>query len=89
MAAFVPCVGPCVTKDDIFLYVYGMLHPSLDQLVRPDRASGIVNDPNDWCTEVGDPRYILDLAKRVVTVSLDRRCLATARHHRLKTGASL
>ncbi len=32
--------------------------------------SGIVNDPNDWADEVGDPRYILDLIKRVTTVSL-------------------
>ena len=32
--------------------------------------SGIVNDPNDWSREVGDPRYILDLLARIVTVSL-------------------
>lgn len=36
-----------------------------------DKASGIVNDPNDWSREVGDPRYILDLLARVVTVSLE------------------
>ncbi len=36
--------------------------------VRVDKASGIVNDPNDWCDEVGDSRYILDLVGRVVTV---------------------
>ena len=39
--------------------------------VRTDKASGIVNDPNDWATEHGDPRYILDLVKRIVTVSLE------------------
>jgi predicted helicase len=39
--------------------------------VRTDKASGIVNDPNTWCDEVGDPRYILDLLCRVVTVSLE------------------
>lgn len=38
--------------------------------VRVDKASGIVNDPNDWCDEIGDPRYILDLVGRVVTVSM-------------------
>lgn len=43
-----------------------------------DRASGIVNDPNDWCTEVGDPRYILDLVKRVVTVSLETMTIVDA-----------
>lgn len=39
--------------------------------VRTHKDSGIVNDPNDWCDEVGDPRYIVDLVKRIVTVSLD------------------
>lgn len=39
--------------------------------VKTDKASGIVNDPNDWAAEVGDPRYILDLLKRVVTVSVE------------------
>lgn len=39
--------------------------------VRTDKASGIVNDPNDWSREVGDPRYILDLLARIVTVSLE------------------
>ncbi len=30
-----------------------------------------MNDPNNWCDEVGDPRYIIDLVKRIVTVSLE------------------
>ena len=38
--------------------------------VTTHKASGITNDPNDWCAEVGDPRYILDLIKRVTTVSV-------------------
>lgn len=38
--------------------------------VRTDKASGIVNDPNEWCKEVGNPRYILDLLARVTTVSM-------------------
>lgn len=37
---------------------------------KADKASGIVNDPNNWASEVGDPRYIVDLLRRVVTVSL-------------------
>ncbi|WP_020663589.1 DEAD/DEAH box helicase [Amycolatopsis benzoatilytica] len=36
--------------------------------VKTDKASGIVNDPNEWSD---DPRYILDLLKRIVTVSLE------------------
>lgn len=39
--------------------------------VKTDKASGIVNDPNDWSREVGDPRYIIDLLARIVTVSLE------------------
>ncbi len=39
--------------------------------VKIDKASGIVNDPNDWSREVGDPRYIIDLLARIVTVSLE------------------
>ena len=39
--------------------------------VKTHKASGIVNDPNDWSTEHGQPRYILDLVKRIVTVSLE------------------
>jgi predicted helicase len=39
--------------------------------VKTDKDSGIVNDPNAWAREVGDPRYNLDLLARVVTVSLE------------------
>lgn len=36
--------------------------------VKTDKASAIVNDPNDWSE---DPRYIIDLLGRIVTVSLE------------------
>lgn len=36
--------------------------------VRKDKASGIINDPNDYSD---DPRYIVDLVERVVTVSME------------------
>ena len=39
--------------------------------VKTDQASGIVNDVNDWGLERGEPRYILDLVKRIVTVSVE------------------
>lgn len=39
--------------------------------IKTDKASGIVNDPNDWATEHGKPRYILDLLLSVITVSLE------------------
>lgn len=36
--------------------------------VKTDKASGIVNDPNEYSN---DARYILDLLKRIVTVSIE------------------
>jgi hypothetical protein len=36
-----------------------------------DKSSGIKNDPNDWCREHDDPRYIIDLLKRVARVSIE------------------
>ena len=39
--------------------------------VKTHKASGITNDPNDWAIEHGEPRYILDLIKRVTTVSVE------------------
>ena len=43
--------------------------------VKTDKGSGIVNDPNDWGTEIGDLRYIIDLVKRVTTVSVETMAL--------------
>ena len=39
--------------------------------VKVDKDSGIKNDPNDWATEVGNPRYILDLILSVIRVSVE------------------
>jgi len=39
--------------------------------VKTDKASGIVNDANDWGLEHDNPRYILDLLKSIVTVSVE------------------
>ena len=38
--------------------------------VKTDKASGITNDPNDWATEVGNERYILDLLLSVINLSV-------------------
>lgn len=46
--------------------------------VKTDKASGIVNDPNDWSKEVSDPRYIIDLLARIVTVSLETMSIVDA-----------
>ncbi|WP_354174537.1 type ISP restriction/modification enzyme [Arthrobacter sp. UYEF36] len=39
--------------------------------VTTHKDSQITNDPNDYSREIGNPRYILDLVKRIVTVSLE------------------
>ncbi len=39
--------------------------------VKKDKASGIVNDPNDWADEVDNPRYIVELIGRVVRVAME------------------
>ncbi|PZS90098.1 DEAD/DEAH box helicase [Stenotrophomonas maltophilia] len=36
-----------------------------------DKASNIVDDPNDWAAEHGDPAYIVNLVKRICTVSVE------------------
>ena len=42
------------------------------QQVTKDKASGIVNDWNDYANEtVGDPAYPLKLFQQVITVSLE------------------
>ena len=44
--------------------------------VRQDKASGIVKDPNLWAPE--NPRYIPDLIKRLVTLSIESLALIAA-----------
>jgi predicted helicase len=39
--------------------------------VKIDKDSEIKNDPNDWAKEHNQPRYILDLLLRIITVSLE------------------
>jgi len=46
--------------------------------VKVDKASQIRNDPNDWSREVGNPRYILDLLARIVTLSLETMTIVDA-----------
>ena len=39
--------------------------------VKKDKTSGIVNDPNDWADDVGNPRYIVDLIGKVTRVAME------------------
>jgi helicase C-terminal domain protein len=38
--------------------------------MKTEKASGIVNDPNDFLREQGHPDAVVDLIKRLVTVSV-------------------
>jgi predicted helicase len=69
-----------ITMQNIPLEAYDYVvngKPALEwvmerQVVKQDKDSGIVNDSNDYANEtVGDPRYPLDLFRRVITVSLE------------------
>jgi predicted helicase len=68
-----------VTISKIPLEAYGYVvngKPAIEWVMERyqftrDKDSGIVNDPNDWCKEHEEPRYIIDLLKRVVRVSLE------------------
>ena len=49
------------------------------QCVKTDKASGIINDANDWAIEtMGNPKYPLELFQRVVTVSLETQKIVAA-----------
>ncbi|MDF3383412.1 MULTISPECIES: type ISP restriction/modification enzyme [unclassified Sulfitobacter] len=69
-----------ITMTDVPLEAYDYVvngKPALEwvmerQVVKTDKASGIVNDANDYANEtMGDPAYPLDLFRRVITVSLE------------------
>ncbi len=38
--------------------------------ITTDKKSGIINDPNDWCEEVNDEKYIFNLLLRIINVSI-------------------
>ena len=46
--------------------------------VTVNKDSQIRNDPNEWCAEHGNPRYILDLIGRIVNVSVQTLDLIAA-----------
>ena len=69
-----------ITMTDIPLEAYDYVvngKPALEwvmerQVVKTDKASGIVNDANDYANEtMNNPAYPLELFQRVITVSLE------------------
>lgn len=75
-----------LTLDGIPLEAYDYIvngKPAIEWIIERyqitiDKASGIKNDPNDWCKEHNDPRYIVDLIKRVTRVSLETNKIVSA-----------
>ncbi|MGR3510108.1 MAG: DEAD/DEAH box helicase [Sulfitobacter sp.] len=76
-----------ITMTDIPLEAYDYVvngKPALEwvmerQVVKTDKASGIVNDANDYANEtMDDPAYPLDLFRRVITVSLETMKIVNA-----------
>jgi predicted helicase len=72
--------NPNITMTDIPLEAYDYVvngKSALDwvmerQCIKTDKASGIVNDANDYANEtMNDPAYPLKLFQRVITVSLE------------------
>jgi predicted helicase len=41
------------------------------------KESGIINNPNDWSEELGNPRYILDLLLSIINGSVQTIGLIT------------
>jgi predicted helicase len=75
-----------LTLDGIPLEAYDCVvdgKPALESIIERsqitiDKASAIKNDPNDWCREYDNPRYIVDLIKRVTRVSLETMKIVNA-----------
>lgn len=69
--------------DEVFGYVLMGNRSALEWIidryqVATHKDSQITNNPNDYCREVGNPRYILDLIKRIVTVSVETNKIVAA-----------
>ena len=76
-----------ITLNGIPLEAYDYVvngKPALDwvverQCVKTDKASGIVNDANDWAIDtMHNPKYSLELFQRVITVSLETMKIVNA-----------
>jgi len=76
-----------ITMTDVPLEAYDYVvngKPALEwvmerQVVKTDKASGIVNDANDFANEtMGNPAYPLELFQRVITVSLETMKIVNA-----------
>lgn len=78
--------NPFITFKNIPLEVYDYVVNGKSALewimeryaITVDKDSGIRNDPNDWCREHDDPRYIYDLVRRIIRVSMETNKIVAA-----------
>ena len=68
--------------EDAYRYMLGS-RSAIEWLIdryqlKTDKSSKSTNDPNDWSQGIGDPRYILDLLCKIVSVSLETMVIVDA-----------
>ena len=76
-------VNPYITVENIPARAYEYIvngKPAVEWVmercqVKADKSSGIVNDPNLYSKETGQPTYILDLLLSVIAVSVKTMCI--------------
>jgi len=82
---YVPRHEPVNQRHSELLRREGGEQPRIGRRIEPlmdryqfSKDSQIINDPNDWAKEHDDPRYILNLLKRIITVSLETMKIVNA-----------
>jgi predicted helicase len=69
---FLTLTGIPTSVDHYMLGNRSALNWIIDQYqVSIDKRSGIVNDPNEYCKEINNPRYIVELIQSIITISMN------------------
>ncbi|MDR0751116.1 MAG: DEAD/DEAH box helicase family protein [Christensenellaceae bacterium] len=61
---------PSIAYDYILNGRSAIEHIMMQYQVKKDKKSGIVIDPNKWCEEIRNPKYILNLLLSIISVSV-------------------
>jgi predicted helicase len=76
---FLTLTGIPSSVDHYMLGNRSALNWIIDQYqVSVDKRSGIVNDPNEYCKEINNPRYIVELIQSVITLSMNTNKIVNA-----------
>jgi len=69
---FLTLTGIPTSVDHYMLGNRSALNWIIDQYqISIDKRSGIVNDPNEYCKEINNPRYIVELIQSIITLSMN------------------